>query len=86
MLGTIRDPLWALGYLVVFGAGTIAGMLLVTTALAMPIAYAAGRFDRLHRRLGLVSGLLSLAFGVFLFYEIGFVHGLFTGRPEWTPE
>lgn len=86
VLGTIRDPLWALGYLVVFGAGTIAGMLLITTALAMPFAYAARRFDRLHRSLGVVSGLLSLAFGVFLVYKIGFVHGLFTSHPQWTPE
>jgi high-affinity nickel-transport protein len=86
VLGTIRDPLWALGYLVVFGVGTIAGMLLITTALAMPFAYAARRFGRLHRALGVVSGLLSLAFGVFLVYEIGFVHGLFTSHPQWTPE
>lgn len=86
VLGTIRDPLWALGYLLVFGVGTIAGMLLITTALAMPFAYAARRFDRLHRGLGVVSGLLSLAFGVFLVYEIGFVHGLFTSHPQWTPE
>ncbi|MGK3961161.1 high-affinity nickel-transport family protein [Sorangium sp. So ce118] len=86
VLGTIRDPLWALGYLVVFGVGTIAGMLLITTALAMPFAYAARRFDRLHRGLGVVSGVLSLAFGFFLVYEIGFVHGLFTSHPQWTPE
>ncbi|WP_437852625.1 hypothetical protein WME73_38650 [Sorangium sp. So ce302] len=51
----------------------------------MPFAYAARRFDRLHRGLGVVSGLLSLAFGAFLVYEIGFVHGLFTGHPQWTP-
>jgi high-affinity nickel permease len=86
VLGTIRDPLWAVGYLVVFGVGTIAGMLLITTALAMPFAYAARRFDRLHRWLGVASGLLSLAFGIFLVYEIGFVHGLFTSHPQWTPE
>ncbi len=86
VLGTIRDPLWALGYLMVFGVGTIAGMLLITTAMAMPFAYAARRFDRLHRGLAVVSGLLSLAFGVFLVYEIGFVHGLFTSHPQWTPE
>ena len=86
ILGTIRDPHWALGYLVVFGAGTIAGMLLITTALAVPFAYAARRFERLHRGLGVASGFLSLAFGVFLVYQIGFVHGLFTERPQWVPQ
>jgi high-affinity nickel permease len=85
VLGTIRDPLWALGYLVVFGVGTIAGMLLITTALAMSFSYAARRFDRLHGGIGVVSGFLSLAFGAFLVYDIGFVQGLFTSHPQWTP-
>jgi high-affinity nickel-transport protein len=85
VLGTIREPLWALGYLVVFGVGTIAGMLLVTLALAMSFAYTARRFERLHHGLDVAAGLLSAGFGAFLVYEIGFVHGLFAGHPEWTP-
>jgi high-affinity nickel-transport protein len=85
VLGTIRDPLWAVGYLAVFGAGTIAGMLLITTALAMSFVYTARRFERLHRGLDVAAGFLSVGFGAFLVYEIGFVHGLFTGHPEWTP-
>jgi high-affinity nickel-transport protein len=86
VLGAIREPSWAIAYLVVFGVGTIAGMLLITTAMAMPFAYAARRFRRLHRRLGFMAGVLSVSFGVFLVYEIGFVHGLFTDHPQWTPE
>ena len=86
VLGTIRDPWWGMSYLVVFGLGTIAGMLLVTAALAMPIAVAAQRFERFHRALGVATGLMSIAFGAMLVYEIGFVHGLFTGNPHWSPE
>jgi high-affinity nickel permease len=85
VLGTIRDPGLAVPYLVVFGIGTIAGMLLITTALAMPFAYAARRFERLHRGLGLASGMVSLALGFFLVYQLGFVHGLFSRHPEWIP-
>ncbi|MDI1429502.1 high-affinity nickel-transport family protein [Polyangium sorediatum] len=85
VVGTIHDPGWALVYLVVFGAGTIAGMLLITTALAIPFAYVARRFERLHRGLGLAAGVSSLAFGALLAYEIGFVQGLFTGNPQWVP-
>jgi high-affinity nickel-transport protein len=85
VLGTIRSPAWAVGYLLVFGAGTIAGMMLITTALAMPFAYTARRFARVNRRLALISGLLSLAFGAFLVYHIGVVDGLFTAHPRWTP-
>src|SRR5205085_8073219 len=36
VLPLIRDPLWAVMYLAVFGAGTIAGMMLITTVLAVP--------------------------------------------------
>jgi high-affinity nickel permease len=86
VLGTLRDPLWALAYLAVFGVGTIAGMLVITTLLAVPVAFAARRAGRLHRALGLAAGLLSLGFGAFLVYQIGFVDGLFTGAPRWTPE
>jgi hypothetical protein len=35
--------------------------------------------------LGFASGLLSLAFGLFLAYQIGFANGLFSGHPQWTP-
>lgn len=76
VLATVRDPRWALGYLLVFGLGTIAGMMLITAAIGLPVAYAGARFAR---SLGLVSGLVSLALGLFLVYQIGFVDGLFTG-------
>lgn len=86
VLTTIRDPLWAAAYLLVFGLGTIAGMVLITLAIALPFAYTAGRLPLINRYLGMASGLLSLAFGLFLAYHIGFVNGLFTGDPRWVPE
>jgi len=86
VLATIRDPGWAVAYLLVFGVGTIAGMMLITTAVALPFAYTARRFGHLNRHLATASGLLSLAFGLFLVYQIGWVDGLFTGHPTWTPE
>jgi hypothetical protein len=33
----------------------------------------------------LAAGLISLAFGFYLAYQIGIVDGLFTGHPQWTP-
>jgi len=86
VLTTIRVPIWAMVYLLVFGLGTVAGMMLITASLALPITYAAGRFAHVNRYLATASGLLSLAFGLFLAYQIGFVDGLFTGDPHWTPE
>jgi ABC-type nickel/cobalt efflux system permease component RcnA len=85
VLSAIGDGVLGLAYLLVFGAGTIGGMVLITTALAVPIAAAAQRFAQLHRALGVATGLASVAFGAVLVYEIGFVHGLFTADPHWLP-
>jgi high-affinity nickel-transport protein len=86
VLAAIRDPLWASAYLLLFGAGTIAGMMLITVVIAVPFAFTAARFATVHRYLGVASGLVSLGVGLFLAYEIGLVDGLFTATPSWTPK
>jgi high-affinity nickel-transport protein len=86
VLGTIRDAVVGVVYLLVFGGGTIVGMSLITMALAAPVVVVAGRFEWLRRMLGTVAGLASVCVGAFLIHEIGFVHGLFTGHAEWTPQ
>jgi len=58
--------------------GTIAGMMVITAAIAWPFAYTVARSTVLHRRLGLASGFISLGFGLFMIYQIGFVQGLLT--------
>src|ERR1700731_1906654 len=85
VLTTIHRPAWAIGYLLVFGLGTIAGMMLITAAIAVPFAYTMQHFVRLNRGLAMASGMLSLSFGLFLCYQIGFVEGLFTSHPGWLP-
>ena len=39
----------------------------------------------MNRHLTVVSGLASVAFGMFLVYQIGFVDGLFTSHVHWIP-
>jgi high-affinity nickel permease len=85
VLAAIRDARWAIAYLFVFGVGTIAGMMLITMAMAAPLIYSGRKFARLGDVLRIASGAISLAFGLFLIYEIGFVNGLFTSHPNWTP-
>jgi hypothetical protein len=85
VLTTITRPTWAIGYLLIFGLGTIAGMMLITAAISLPFAYTLQHFVRLNRGLALASGVLSLSFGLFLCYQIGFIDGLFTSHPNWTP-
>ena len=86
VLTTIRDPRWAIAYLLVFGVGTIAGMMLITAAIALPFKYSQSRFARLNRGLAVASGILSIAFGIFIVYQMGYVNGIFTNHPHWVPE
>lgn len=86
VLSTIRDAGLALVYLGLFGLGTVAGMMLLTTAISFPLAAATRRFGRLERLLGGVTGAVSMAFGIFLVYQIGFVDGLFGTDPSWSPK
>src|SRR6266850_6369846 len=80
VLTTIHDPRWAIAYLLVFGLGTIAGMMVITMLLGVPFAYT-GRFANFNRGLAVASGLISVAFGLFITYQIGLVDGLFTAHP-----
>jgi hypothetical protein len=85
VLSTIRAPNWAVLYLLIFGVGTIAGMMLVTAAISLPFSFAGYKFAWLNKSLIVGSGVLSLVFGLFVCYQIGFVDGLFTAHPTWTP-
>lgn len=86
VLTAISRPSWAIGYLLIFGLGTVAGMMLITAVIALPFAYSIQHFTRLNRGLAMVSGFVSVAFGLFLCYQTGFVDGLFTGHPSWNPK
>lgn len=85
ILTTIRNPRWAVVYLLVFGAGTVGGMMLITMSIASAFIFFEGKNEKFSHWLGLASGLVSLAFGVLLAYQIGFGNGLFSGHPQWTP-
>ncbi len=85
VLTTIRVPVWAMIYLLVFGLGTVAGMMLITAAIAVPFTLSEIRFARMNRVLAAASGIISLVFGLLIVYEMGFVNGLFTRHPTWTP-
>jgi ABC-type nickel/cobalt efflux system permease component RcnA len=85
VLASITKPTWAIGYLFVFGLGTVAGMMLITGAIALPFAYTQRHFVHLNQVMAMASGVISLGFGLFLCYQTGFVDGLFTGHPSWIP-
>ena len=85
VLSTIRSAWGAVGYLLLFGAGTILGMTAITALLSLPFGATGPRLLRWRRPLAMGTGVLSLAFGLYLAIQVGFVEGLFLGRPAWRP-
>ena len=86
VLTTLHETRWAIAYLAIFGVGTIAGMMVITVAMASALRYAGERSAWINRRLAVATGVLSVAFGMFIVYQMGFTHGLFTQHPTWAPE
>lgn len=84
VLAAVRDPVWSLGYLLLFGIGTIVGMVGVTTAVAVPATLASTHVVAVRRYLVLASGAASVVFGVLIAIELA-GNGLFSSSPVWTP-
>ncbi|MBM3899260.1 MAG: HupE/UreJ family protein [Gemmatimonadetes bacterium] len=85
VLSTIRAPLEAAAYLLMFGFGTIVGMMLVTLLLAAPTVYAGARVARMQGSVRLAAGALSIVFGLLLARELIVDGGLFSAVPSWDP-
>lgn len=71
VLGAVQDVAAGLLYLLVFGLGTMVGMVLFTTALALPVTLLSLRFEPFQRVLGVVTGAASVALGALLAFQIG---------------
>src|SRR6201999_2853079 len=64
VLTQIKSAWLGLLYLFVFGAGSIVGMLLMSSLVGLPFALAARSVKRFSRVLQAVAGVLSIAFGL----------------------
>jgi hypothetical protein len=73
VLSTIRSPLEAFLYILIFGAGSILGMLAISFLLALPLHWARGRVGiagRGYKPIQVMAGLFSCLFGLYLGAEI----------------
>jgi len=68
-VSTGGSQLLGLTYLLVFGVGSIGGMLLMSTAMSLPLVFAPARFERINIPVRLVAGIGSVAFGVYYAYR-----------------
>jgi len=66
VLSTISSPPQALLYIVIFGIGSVAGMLIVSFLLAIPLQWAARNVSSGYRIVQAAAGALSFGFGIYL--------------------
>ncbi len=76
VMTTLPTVLLGLAYLAVFGAGSVAGMVLVSLAIGAPLAVASRRAAWLYGLLRAAAGLASLGLGLRLAWAIGIDGGL----------
>jgi sulfite exporter TauE/SafE len=77
VLTTIPSALIGLAYILIFGFGSVGGMLILSSLIGLPFVLTARRFATINRWIRVVAGAASVAFGLFLGWEIGFEEGLF---------
>ena len=71
VLGTIPSPLAGLAYIVIFGLGSVGGMLLLSGIIGLPFILTAQRFSVMNRWIRVIAGFASIGFGLFLGWKIG---------------
>ncbi|TAK62026.1 MAG: urease accessory protein UreH [Bacteroidetes bacterium] len=76
VLTTISSRAIALLYIGIFGLGSVGGMFLMSALIGLPFSLTAN-FTRLNKAIQLTAGVISVVFGIFLVWQIGFVDGLF---------
>lgn len=76
VLAQIDSAALGLVYLLVFGLGSICGMMLMSALIGLPFALAARRVSGLYYGLQTVAGAVSIVFGLWYAYETGVASGL----------
>ena len=70
VLSTIESPFGGLLYIVIFGLGSVGGMLLLSGIISLPFILTAQRFSLMNRWIRVIAGVASVGFGLFLGWEI----------------
>jgi sulfite exporter TauE/SafE len=66
---TISSQALAILYILIFGIGSIGGMMAMSFLIGLPFHFTAGRFEILNRGIRLVAGVFSLCLGSSIIYE-----------------
>lgn len=77
VLSTVDSVMDGLVYIVLFGIGSIVGMLAISTAIGLPFVLTAGKFANLNRYIRAGAATVSILLGLSIMYEVGLVEELF---------
>ena len=77
LIPTIDSKTVGLLYIIVFGIGSIGGMMLMSFLVGLPFHLTATKFNRFNYILQSIAGLISIGLGLFIIYEKGVTEGLF---------
>jgi sulfite exporter TauE/SafE len=69
ILPLISSPFVAMAYILVFGIGSIGGMMVMSFLIGLPFHFTADRFDLLNKGIRLCSGVFSIGLGAYIVYE-----------------
>jgi sulfite exporter TauE/SafE len=75
-MGTVSTISEGALYIIVFGFGTCLGMLMFTTAVGISVI-ASSKKANIHKGITQFTGLVSIVFGMYYMYNLGFTEGLF---------
>ncbi|MCQ6275822.1 sulfite exporter TauE/SafE family protein [Bacillus sp. V3B] len=75
-MSTVKNVEEAAIYILLFGVGTVIGMLFFTTIIGIPFVLSKKR-KTMSRPLGITTGIISTVFGVYYMYNLGVNNGLF---------
>jgi ABC-type nickel/cobalt efflux system permease component RcnA len=72
VLATIKSTPVAFAYIIIFGVGSIGGMMVMSLILSLPLRLTADHFTKTNFAVRALTGCFSLGFGLFMAYEIGY--------------
>ncbi len=75
-LQSVQSPLIGFSYIILFGAGSIIGMAVLSVVIAIPMRYSLGKRVWLHSSMRSVIGVATIILGLHIIYDIGIVNGL----------
>ncbi len=66
---TIESPVIAMLYILIFGIGSIGGMMIMSFIIGLPFHFTATNFVSLNKAIRLCAGIFSLGLGSYIIYE-----------------